>query len=151
MINARAETLMDKPAFRGLLATHRCLIPADGFYEWQQGGDGERQPLDVGLRSGELFAFAGLWSAWKDQEADDWLRSCTIITTAPNELVAKVHDRMPVILRREHEATWLDPELPVDHTLELLVPFPSERMSAREVSPLVNSVANEGPELLASR
>ncbi len=147
MINAKAETLAEKPAFRSLLATHRCLIPADGFYEWRTGSDGRKEPLDMSLRTGGLFAFAGLWAAWR-QPNGDWLRSCTIITTRPNELVADVHDRMPVILPVEAEDDWLDPDLSVEHALSLLEPFPAGEMRAVDLSPLVNSVRNEGPELL---
>ena len=147
MINAKAETLAEKPAFRALLATKRCLIPADGFYEWRTGADNKRDPLDLSLNTGDLFAFAGLWAAWK-QPAGDWLRSCTIITTRPNELVAKVHDRMPVILAPNVEDDWLDPDISVEHALALLEPYPSDAMRSVAVSRLVNSVKNEGPDLL---
>lgn len=147
MINAKAETLAEKPAFHSLLAGKRCLIPADGFYEWRTGADKKREPLDLSLKLGGLFAFAGLWAAWKNP-AGDWLRSCTIITTRPNELVSQVHDRMPVILRPEAEEDWLDPDVAVEHALSLLEPYPSDAMRSVAVSPLVNSVKNEGPELL---
>jgi putative SOS response-associated peptidase YedK len=148
MINAKAETLAEKPAFRSLLATKRCLIPADGFYEWRTGTGGGREPLDLSLRTGGLFAFAGLWAAWKEKDGE-WLRSCAIITTRPNELVAEVHDRMPVILPPDAEDDWLDPDVSVEHALSLLEPYPAAQMRSVAVSPLVNSVRNDGPELLA--
>jgi putative SOS response-associated peptidase YedK len=100
MINARAETLTEKPAYRSLLTRHRCLIPADGFYEWTLGSDGKKHPIHFHLPDYELFAFAGLWTSRTDDESGEVIESCTIITTTPNELVAPVHDRMPVILRR---------------------------------------------------
>ena len=98
MINARAETLTEKPAYRSLLNRHRCLIPADGFYEWTVGSDGKKHPIHFHLPDYELFAFAGLWTARTDDETGEILESCTVITTTPKELVAPVHDRMPVIL-----------------------------------------------------
>jgi putative SOS response-associated peptidase YedK len=109
-------------------------------------------PFDLTVADSDsgLFAFAGLWAARKDGESGDWLRSCTIITTRPNELVAGLHDRMPVILCRELEAEWLDPDISVAHAISLLEPYPAERMEMRPVSRLVNSVQNEGPELLAA-
>jgi putative SOS response-associated peptidase YedK len=152
MINAKAETLLERPAFRSLLASHRCLIPAEGFYEWRKGNGRRPEPFDlsVGGSDSGLFAFAGLWAARKDEQTGEWLRSCTIITTRPNELVAPLHDRMPVILPRELEAEWIAPDISVEHAISLLEPYPAERMEARPVSPLVNSVQNDGPELLAS-
>jgi putative SOS response-associated peptidase YedK len=148
MINAKAETLAEKPAFRSLLARKRCLIPADGFYEWRASADKKREPLDLSLREGGLFAFAGLWAAWKDPNGD-WLRSCTIVTTLPNQLVAEVHDRMPVILPRDAEDDWLDPDVSVEHALSLLEPYPSDEMRSVAVSSLVNNVKNDGPQVLA--
>ena len=150
MINAKAETLAEKPAFRSLLPGHRCLIPADGFYEWRTAADGKRVPLRFTLEDGELFAFAGLWAGWRDPEQDELVISCTIVTTRANDLVAPVHDRMPVILPREAEDDWLDPDISVEHALSLLEPYPPELMRMQAASPLVNSVRNEGPELLAA-
>jgi putative SOS response-associated peptidase YedK len=98
MINARAETLTEKPAYRSLLSRHRCLIPADGFYEWRVGSDGKKHPIHFHLPEYELFAFAGLWTSRTDEETGEILESCTIVTTTPNERVVPVHDRMPVIL-----------------------------------------------------
>jgi putative SOS response-associated peptidase YedK len=149
MINARAETLTEKPAFRSLLVKRRCLVVADGFYEWRIGSDGKKEPVHFRLGDGAPFAFAGLWTSGGDEEAGDLVESCTIVTTAPNELVAAVHDRMPVILPRDLEKVWLDPELPREHALALLGPYPARGMIGTPASVLVNSVRNEGPELLA--
>ncbi|MFN8187457.1 MAG: SOS response-associated peptidase [Gaiellales bacterium] len=150
LINAKAETLAEKPAFRSLLPRHRCLIPADGFYEWRTNAEGKRVPVRYTIAADELFAFAGLWAAWHDPELDELVESCTIVTTRANDLVAAVHDRMPVILPREVEADWLDPDISVEHAVSLLEPFPAGLMRARPASPLVNSVKNEGPELLVA-
>jgi putative SOS response-associated peptidase YedK len=148
MINARAETVAEKPAYRKLLAKKRCLIPADGFYEWRVGPDGKKQPVRFTLADGELFAFAGLWTSWLDRESGELLDSCTIVTTTPNELCAKVHDRMPVILPADAEWAWLDPSLEPEKAKALLVPYPASAMRAAVASTLVNSPRNEGSELL---
>jgi putative SOS response-associated peptidase YedK len=148
MINARAETVRSKGAYSGLLERRRALIVADGFYEWRTDPDGRKRPVHYTLAAGEPFAFAGLWASWRDPQADAWLDSCTIITTTANGLVAPVHDRMPVILPRAAEAAWLDPELDPAAVDALLVPYPAEQMHAAEASLLVNSVKNDGPELL---
>ena len=148
MINARAETLLARPAFRSLVERRRCLIPADGFYEWETSANGQRQPFDFRLASGELFAFAGLYTGWGKGETDERVLSCTIITSPPNALVASLHDRMPVILPRETHDDWLDPATSPDHALPLLKPYPAELMCKSPASPRVNSVRNEGPELL---
>lgn len=148
LINARAETLAERAAFRGLLRRNRCLVPADGFYEWQADAQGRRRPVRFTLADGSLFAFAGLWSSWSDPATGEPLLSCTIVTTGANELVATVHDRMPVVLEPTAEADWLDPATPQEHALALLRPLPADRMRGRPASPLVNSVRNEGPELL---
>ena len=148
MINARAETLTEKPAYRSLISRHRCLIPADGFYEWMVGTDGKKQPIHFHLPSHELFAFAGLWTARTDEETGELLESCTIITTRPNELVAPVHDRMPVILRSGVEAAWLDPAISKEQALWLLEPYPAGLMVASPASTRVNSVRNDDSGLL---
>jgi putative SOS response-associated peptidase YedK len=148
MINARAETLTEKSAYRSLLAKGRCLILADGFYEWRLDPDGKRRPVRYSLDDGSPFGFAGLWTGWKDPESGEWLRSCTIITTAANEIVAPVHDRMPVMLPREHEDAWLDRDVPVEDALSLLVPYSPEHLRAADASMLVNSVKNDDPRLL---
>jgi putative SOS response-associated peptidase YedK len=156
MINARAETLASKPAFRNLLAKRRCLIPADGFYEWQRLGEPgakkpRKQPFFIRRADGKSMAFAGLWDVWKPRDDPDaeWLRSATIITGEPNELVARLHDRMPVILPEEAWDDWLDPaNADIDELRRLLVPYPAELVEAYPVEPLVNSVQNDGPELI---
>jgi putative SOS response-associated peptidase YedK len=148
MINARAEGLTESPAFRTALTKRRCLVLADGFYEWRKEGN-VRVPLLYVLKSREPFAFAGLWAVWKDPSGK-WLRSCAIVTTDANELVAKVHNRMSVILSEEAERIWLDPASQDPRVLlGVLTPFPGGSMDGYEVSPLVNSVKNEGQELAA--
>jgi putative SOS response-associated peptidase YedK len=145
-INARGETLTSSPMFRDALATGRCLIPATGFYEWRAAGPKDRQPMHIQLKDGQAFAFAGLWLAGKR----DGVPSAAIVTTAPNELMATIHTRMPVILRPEDEAAWLDPQLTdAQQVMALVKPYPSECMHAYAVSLLVNSWENEGPELIA--
>jgi putative SOS response-associated peptidase YedK len=143
MINARAETLAEKSAYRPLLAKGRCLILADGFYEWRLDPDGKKRPVRYTLDDGAPFGFAGLWTGWRDPESGESLRSCTIITTAANPLVALVHDRMPVILPRGVEDEWLDRDVPVEVALALLQPYPAEHMHAADASLLVNSVKND--------
>jgi putative SOS response-associated peptidase YedK len=148
MINARAETLTEKPAYRALLSRSRCLVVADGFYEWRIGGDGKKQPVHFHLRGFEPFAFAGLWTSRTDDASGEVLDSFTIITTRPNVLVSSVHDRMPVILTPEVERVWLDPSVSKEHALSLLRPFPTELMAAHPASPRANSIRNDDPGLL---
>jgi putative SOS response-associated peptidase YedK len=143
MINARAETLDERSAYRPLLAKGRCLILADGFYEWRLDPDGRKRPVRYTLADGEPFGFAGLWTGWRDPASGEQLRSCTIITTSANELVAPVHDRMPVILPRSVEQQWLDREVEPGEALALLQPYPAEQMRSAEASMLVNAVAND--------
>jgi putative SOS response-associated peptidase YedK len=144
MINARAETIAEKPAFRRSLQTKRCLIPADGFYEWQATGQG-KVPMYVRLRAGGLFAFAGVYDFWRSGEGQPVV-SCSIITTGPNDLMAPIHNRMPVILAREVEEAWLDPDIvEPEHLLPLLRPYPAEAMEAYPVSRLVNAPKNDSP------
>ncbi|MCY4449682.1 MAG: SOS response-associated peptidase [Chloroflexi bacterium] len=146
LINARAETLSERPSFRAALRERRCLIPADGFYEWRR-GSGSRSPVRVTMASGEPFAFAGLWDTWR-HPGGEHVTSCTIVTTEANELLQPVHDRMPVILPRELEPLWLNEEVRDPALLSsVLVPYDSGLMDAHEVSTLVNSAVNEGPEL----
>ncbi len=148
LINARAETLAEKPAFRSLLGRRRCLIVADGFYEWRRRADGRKEPLRFALRGAEPFAFAGLWTARTDPGSGQPVESCAIVTVRPNELVATVHDRMPAILAREREDDWLDPEISREHALALLEPFAAEAMVVAPASARVNSVRNDDPSLL---
>jgi putative SOS response-associated peptidase YedK len=147
MINARAESVADKPAFRDSFRERRCLVPADGFYEWAKTKHG-KQPYYVRVLGGGLFAFAGLWDRWRDP-AGEVRETFTIITTEPNELLRPVHNRMPAILAPEDYDSWLAPE-PTDATdlTELLRPYPTEQMSYYPVSRYVNSPDNEGPECI---
>ena len=150
-INARAETAAVKPAFRDSLRGKRCLIPADGFYEWEPKQDG-RHPHYVTLASGEPMMFAGIWAAWRDPESDDWMRSCAIITTSANRRLSGIHTRMPVILEPESWDMWLDRELRETAALEpLLAPLRSEAVAEHPVSDLVNNVRNNLPENIAPR
>ncbi len=145
LINARAETVREKPSYRSAFKRHRCLIPANGFYEWQRQERG-KQPFYVRMRDGHLFAFAGLWDRWEGGE-EAAVESCTILTTVANSTLAPIHDRMPVILPPGEYARWLDSSLEdTDSLANLLVPFPAEEMDAFPVSPRVNapSVDNEG-------
>jgi len=137
----------DKPAFRNAMRYRRCLIPADGFYEWQRLG-ARKIPHWIRLRSGEVFAFAGLWDTWTDPKTKSAVASCTIITTTPNELLASIHDRMPVILPRESETMWLSETLSPEQACALLKPYAATRMKASPVSALVNSPSNDTPQVL---
>jgi putative SOS response-associated peptidase YedK len=149
MINARAETVDEKPSFKTCLQRKRCLIVADGFYEWKKEGSTKR-PHRIILKNKELFGFAGLWNTWKSPTGEI-INSCSIITTTPNELMAPIHNRMPVILPREVEQVWLDQGITDSYFLKsLLRPYPADLMIAYEVSAFVNSVKNNGPECLVA-
>ncbi len=149
MINARAETLAEKPSFKTAYKRRRCLIPADGFYEWRRSPVGKTKiPMYIKLHNDELFAFAGLWELWQGPDGSDIL-SCTIITTSPNELVAEIHNRMPVILPPESYGPWLDPAEQRPEELDaLLKPFPAAQMMAHRVSTTVNNPRNDSPECI---
>lgn len=146
MINARSESVSQKPAFRQAFERRRCIIPADGFYEWRKEGKA-KIPMRFRLRGRRLFAFAGLWES-NTIAAGEPLLTCTILTTSANELVRPIHDRMPVILTDEAIDLWLDPDVPGEGVRPLLRPYPAEEMEAYEVSPKVNSATNDGPELI---
>ncbi|KZE44299.1 SOS response-associated peptidase [Rossellomorea marisflavi] len=147
MINARAEGIDEKPSFREPFRKKRCLIIADGFYEWKKVDD-RKQPYRFIMKDGKPFAFAGLWETWKNGDAP--LHTCTIITTTPNALTEDVHDRMPVILKRTDYARWLDPSnQAVDELKSLLVPYPAEEMELYAVSELVNSPKNDVADVLS--
>lgn len=148
MINARAETVAEKPAYRGALQRMRCLILADGFYEWQRREGAPKQAFHITAEGRELFAFAGLWSVWHGPD-DEVIRSCTIITTTANSRVAPLHDRMPVILRREDEPAWIDPARGPGEALSLLSGLPAEQTLVRAVGSAVNDARYDGPECLA--
>jgi putative SOS response-associated peptidase YedK len=147
MINARAETLLEKPSFRTAFRRRRCLIPADGFYEWmQQPGSKTKTPMLIRMQSGKPFAFGGLWESWNSPDGSQIL-SCAIITTAPNPLMEAIHNRMPLILPETAYDVWLDPAEARGDTLQaLLQPYPAHEMEAFPVSTLVNSPANDVPE-----
>jgi len=149
--NARAETVAEKPAFRQLIGRQRCLVPACGYFEWRRTEDGTRYPFYFSLREEPLFAFAGLWEEWRNRDLPESppLYSYTILTTGANALTAPVHDRMPVILPREHEAEWLSPEVTDPHRLaRLYAPFPAEQMQGWPVAPAVNNSRSRGPGLI---
>ena len=147
MINAVGETLATKPAFRAAFKKRRCLILADGFFEWRKDGK-SKIPTYIFLKSREPFAFAGLWESWKSPEGET-VKSCTIITTRPNEFVEPLHNRMPVILSSETEALWIDPLTEDPEILQpLLQPSPAEQMESYQVSSFVNSPRNQGPECI---
>ena len=154
MINARAETLAEKPAFKKLFAGRRCIVPADGFYEWTtQPGEKKKQPFYIHRPDGEPFAFAGLWSAWRDPAAAQtdtpWLHSATIVTTAANTFMRPVHDRMPALLPASSWSEWLDP---TNHDVtalgRLLVPAPEGLLTMHPVATAVGNVRNKGPHLV---
>lgn len=155
LINARAETVETSPAFRTAFARHRCIIPADAFYEWRRERDPatgrtiRSEPFAVRRSDGEPLALAGLWSSWRDPDTAARLYTCTILTTDPNELVARIHNRMPVVLDPTDWDAWLAEGTSPEQLRGLLRPAPAEPLDAYAVSPAVNNVRNEGPELLA--
>lgn len=147
MINARSETITKKPAFRAAFSRRRCLIPADGFYEWGKTGKTKR-PFHFTLKDQSLFAFAGLWDAWQSPDGSI-IESCTILTTVANNLAADLPDRMPVILSRQHYALWLTaPFSEAANLADLLVPFDAELMRRYEVSPVVNNPKNDSSDCI---
>lgn len=150
MINARSESAPTKPAFRAAFRRRRCLVVADGFYEWRKpAGKGEaKQPYRVTLKDGGPFAFAGLWEHWRDPQDGTEIESCTILTTDANGVVAPLHDRMPVIVDPADYDTWLDTGGEPDAAAALLKPYPGDAMRAYPVSRRVNNVANDGPDLI---
>lgn len=147
LINARSETVTEKPSFRSAFKQRRCLILADGFYEWRK-QSGKKQPFYFRLKNGSLFAFAGLWEHWHDSE-DNRLETCTILTTEANQTVAQVHDRMPVILHADHYDRWLDPLQPSESLQSLLRAYDDDLMTAYPVGLTVNSPWNETPDCTA--
>jgi putative SOS response-associated peptidase YedK len=142
-INARSETVDTSAVYRGAFKNRRCLIPADSFYEWKR-VDAIKIPYNIGLKSGEPFVFAGLWEGWRKSESDEWLRTCTIMTTQPNEITATIHNRMPVILPEAVQEAWLSGEA----GKEVLVPYASEEMTAWPISTRVNSPRNNDPSII---
>jgi len=150
LINARAETLETQPAFRESFARRRCLIPADGFYEWLTDERGKR-PLWFSLAGGGVFAFAGIWTELPERSGDGVLHSCAIVTTEPNRLVRPIHDRMPVVLVPGAEEPWLAPDAEPGDLAQLLLPAPEGMLVAREVGDFVNDVREDGPHLIEPR
>lgn len=147
LINARSETAHEKPSFRAAYKRRRCLIPTSGFYEWRKLG-GSKAPHFIHLQGQETFAFAGLWEVWYSPEGDQ-LRTCTILTTAANALIAPLHDRMPVILDPSDYALWLSPdEMEVEELLPLMKAYDADRMALYEVGPMVNKPVIDLPELI---
>jgi len=145
-INARGESVATKPAFRAALRQRRCLVPATGFYEWkvQQGG---KQPYLIKLKSGELFSFAGLWETWTGPEGE--LRSFTIVTTGSNALMARIHERMPVIVPRAQYARWLDPALQEPAQIQTMIAsYPATELQAIPIGRQIGNARNQGPELI---
>jgi putative SOS response-associated peptidase YedK len=148
LINARAETLMERASFKEAFHSRRCLVVADGFYEWQKAG-GPKRPNYIRLRDGRAFGFAGLYERWVSSEKQT-VTTCTIITCEPNDIMRPIHNRMPVIIPQEMEDRWLDRNVDdASRLLNLLKPYPSERMRTPEVSSLVNSPANDSPDCVA--
>jgi putative SOS response-associated peptidase YedK len=146
MINARMETIQVAPSYQTAFEKRRCLIPANGFYEWRK-TRGPKVPFDIALQNNEPFAFAGLWEAWKNPANREWVLSCTIITTEANELIGQIHDRMPVIIDVENQPAWLGEERAYNLT-DLLKPFAAERLRMLEISTRVNDPKNDDPSLL---
>lgn len=147
MINARAETLAEKPSFKRLLKNRRCLVLADGFYEWRKEGRG-KVPMRFRLKSGEPFVFAGLWDAWKQPDGA-LLRTYTIVTTEPNEVLAPIHNRMPAMLSDRDAREWVSAD-EIGHSLSLLKPYPAELMHGYDISKLVNNPQNDSAECIAA-
>ena len=149
LINARAETLAEKPSFREAFKKHRCIIPASGFYEWNKKGSGAKQPYYFYLKDKEIFGFAGLWEEWLDKTSGEIIETCAIITTEANQVLEPVHDRMPVILKPESYEQWLDTkENDTENLQKLLAPYPPAKMASYEVSKSVNAPGTDSPELI---
>ncbi len=148
LINARAETLSEKPSFRNAFKKKRCLIIADSFYEWKRHSDKSKTPMRIKLKTGDLYAMAGIWESWKSPEGKS-IYSCAVITTGPNELMKPIHDRMPVILKRDDEKIWVNPSISDPSYLnQFLTPLDADLMEAYEVSSLVNSPKNNSIDLI---
>lgn len=147
-INARAESIQSKPAFRDSFVSRRCIVPADGFYEWTRRGD-LKVPHYIFQGSHAPLALAGLWAVWKDPQTDEWVRTCSIVTTKPNDFMAPIHDRMPAVLTRDQWEPWLDREnFDVEELSSMLHAPAEDLLAAYEVDRYVNSVKNNGPECI---
>lgn len=149
LINARAETLAEKPSFKNAFRSRRCVIPASGFYEWSKKGAGPKQPHYFYLKDKDVFGFAGLWEEWIDKATGEAIETCTIITTEANAVLEPVHDRMPVILKAENYDVWLDPrEKNTARLQDFLVPYPAREMASHPVGKAVNAPTYDAPELI---
>lgn len=149
LINARAETLTEKPSFREAFRSRRCIIPASGFYEWQKTSTGAKQPFYFFLKEKEVFGFAGLWEEWLDKQTGELTETCTIITTEANKVLKPVHERMPVILKSDDYDFWLDEKIKDTGKLQnLLVPFDAAKMDSHAVSRSINNPAANSEELI---
>ncbi len=147
MINARSETVAVKPTFRDAFKNHRCLVVANGFFEWRAVGK-SKIPVYIRLKSHQLIGFAGLYNAWKSPAGED-ICTCAIITTSANDLLRPVHDRMPCIIPKDKEDSWLDPKInEKDVLMSLLKPYPSDQMEYYEVSPIINKPGHDAPEVI---
>jgi putative SOS response-associated peptidase YedK len=146
LINAKAETISEKPSFKNSLKKKRCLVLSDGFYEWKMTGKKEKVPYRITMRDNGLFAMAGIWDSWKEADGS-MIHSFAIITTTPNRLMEDIHTRMPVILEQKDERSWLTNEDPI-FLQSLLKPYPEDEMSTYPVSKLINSPANDFPEVM---
>jgi putative SOS response-associated peptidase YedK len=142
-INARVETVDTSPSYRSAFKKRRCLIPVDSYFEWKKAGT-VKQPYSISMMDDAPFVFAGLWEGWKPPGSDEWIRTCTIITGEPNELIAQIHNRMPVILPEQHHDAWLSG----DAGREVLTLFPGERMKAWPISTRVNTPRNNDPQII---
>lgn len=150
MANVRSDTALEKSSFRAAMQKRRCLIPADVFFEWKDvPGQKRRKPYAVAIRDGEIFALGGVWEAWRARETGEWLITCAVLTTAPNELLEPIHDRMPVIIRPEDYPTWIDPSTKVGDVRRLVSAFPAEEMRTWEISLLVNDPRTDDARVIA--
>jgi len=150
MANVRSDTALEKSSFRSAMQKRRCLIPADVFFEWQDvPGQKRRKPYAVALNNAELFALGGLWDAWRSAESGEWLITCAILTTEPNEILSPIHDRMPVIIRPSDYAVWIDPATTTSDVQRLVEPYSAREMKAWEISLLVNDPKIDDSRILA--
>jgi len=149
LTNARGESVHEKPSFRAAFAHRRCLVVADGFYEWRKNADGSKTPFHIHLKGHAPFGLAGLWETWQDCNTGEIRQTTTLITTSPNALIASIHDRMPVIVATDDYAHWLNPRTPQAEVRALLTPYPAETMQAYAVSSRVNRPLHDDAALLA--
>ena len=150
MANVRSDTALEKSSFRAAMQKRRCLIPADVFFEWQDvPGQKRRKPYAVALNGGEIFALGGVWEAWRPKGGGEWVITCAILTTEPNELLAPIHDRMPVIIRPDDYAKWISPSAGMAEVRQLVASFPSEEMKTWEISLMVNDPKTDDARVIA--